>query len=162
MCHERREDQPPLKSAFTTTLARRSVASWNERTNDSAIASSSSGNRWPYRSSVTLIDEWPMRDWIAFGWAPAAMASATLVCRRSWNRHDTPAGCLRFGEVVSQEARRRQRIARCIGEHQGIGPGCANDSMWAASSEAVNGEIVIERTPAAVFGSFRKNDRSSS
>lgn len=48
MCHERREDQPPLKSAFTTTLARRSVASWNERTNDSAIASSSSGNRWPY------------------------------------------------------------------------------------------------------------------
>ena len=27
---------------------------------------------------------------MAFGWAPAAIARATLLCRRSWNRHDTP------------------------------------------------------------------------
>ena len=45
---------------------------------------------------------------------------------------------------MRQEARRRQRMP----------------AAWAANSEAVNGEIVIERTPADVFGSFRNNDRS--
>ena len=51
------------------------------------------------RSSVTVIDEWPMRDWIAFGCAPAAMANATLVWRRSWRRQFTPA----FGFATVQK-----------------------------------------------------------
>ena len=33
---------------------------------------------------------------IAFGWAPDAIARATLVWRRSWNRHFTPAAASAF------------------------------------------------------------------
>ena len=62
---------------------------------------------------------------------------------------------------MGQEARRRQRPTRGVGEHEAHrGPACAYASMCAASSEAVNGEIVIDRTPAAVFGSFRRYERS--
>ena len=43
-----------------------------------------------------MIVLWPMRTWIAFGWAPDAIASATLVWRRSWNRHFTPAAASAF------------------------------------------------------------------
>src|SRR5947207_11331359 len=35
-----------------------------------------------------------MRAWMAFGWAPWAMASATAVCLRSWNL--TPSSPTRF------------------------------------------------------------------
>lgn len=45
----------------------------------SAIYPSNSGKRWPYRSRVMLIVEWPMRRWIALGWAPWLMARATAV-----------------------------------------------------------------------------------
>ena len=38
-----------------------------------------------------MIDAWPIRAWIAFGWAPDAMDRATLECLKSWKRHDRPA-----------------------------------------------------------------------
>ena len=140
--------QPPPKSPFTTTRERRRVASWSERPNASAIASSSSGNRWPYRSSVTLIDEWPIRDWIAFGCAPAAIASATLVCRRSWNRHDTAAAACALEKWCVRKLDDDSGLPAALANTSASGPGCAKRSRWAASSEAVNGEM-RDRTHAS-------------
>ena len=90
------------------------------------------------------------------------MASATLVCRRSWKRHDTPAAFCALEQWCVRKLDADSGLPAALANTKASGPACANDSRWAANSEAVNGEIVIERTPAAVLGSLRKNDRSSS
>ena len=65
---------------------------------------------------------WPMRAWIAFGWAPSAMARATLVWRRSWNRHETPAArwaCLKWWVRKLDD----DSGAGGVREHEAVGPG---------------------------------------
>jgi hypothetical protein len=72
---------------------------------------------------VIVIEAWPIRAWIAFGWAPDAMDRATLVWRSSWNRHDRPASRGGPAEVVGPEARRRQRVAGGVREHEAVRAG---------------------------------------
>jgi hypothetical protein len=52
----------------------------------SASCSPMLGNRWPYRSRVTVIEECPSIAWIDFGCPPSPIARATAVWRRSWTR----------------------------------------------------------------------------
>jgi hypothetical protein len=101
-------------------------------------------------SSVTLIDEWPIRTWIAFGCAPSAIARATLVCLRSWNRHASPTAssaglkwcCQKLDEINGLPAR--------FGNTSESRPGTVNRSTCSARIAAVSREIVIDRIPAAV------------
>ena len=106
---------------------------------------------------------WPIRAWIAFGWAPdgdgqgdAGVAEVVEPARHAGSRPG-PA------EVVGLEARRRQRVAGGVREHEAVGLGRANSRRCGrASIAAVHAEIVIERTPAVVFGGWRIHEPSSS
>jgi hypothetical protein len=69
---------------MTTPPAGRTVACI--ASSRSRSMASDSGYRWPYRSSVKLTEVWPARTATSFGVAPAAIHSATAVCRRSWIR----------------------------------------------------------------------------
>src|SRR5215831_1813525 len=75
----------------STTVARGVVAGVsraprNTSSSRSVNASATDGNRWPYTSIVTVIEECPSRSWIAFGCAPSWMSNEAQVWRRSWSR----------------------------------------------------------------------------
>lgn len=47
--------------------------------------------------SVVVMDAWPQSSWISLGWAPAATARATAVCRKSWIRSgSSPVASMAF------------------------------------------------------------------
>ncbi len=64
------------QSAFRRCLARSLAFRQGRRRGDSAASASEPGNRCPYRSSVTVIDEWPMNVCSALALTPAAIISA--------------------------------------------------------------------------------------
>src|SRR4051794_22136898 len=126
------------------------------------MASSNSGNRCPYRSSVMLIDEWPIRDWMALGCAPAAIANATLVWRRSWKRHAIPARACARAKWLDKKLDDDSGLPAPFVNTSASGVVFVIMSKCPDSNPAVNGEIVIDRTPADVFGSLRRNEPSAS
>src|SRR3546814_14852174 len=107
------------------------------------------------------MEEWPIRDWSAFGCAPAAMARATLVWRRSWKRHDTPAAVRALAKWLERKLDEDSGLPAPFAKTSSSGPGFAWRSRWAPRSDAVKGAMVIDRTPAAVLGSLRRKERRS-
>lgn len=103
-----------------------------------------------------------MRVWIALGWAPAAMASATLVCLRSWTRHCTPAFASARRKWLFQKLELTSGLPAAFGNTSPSTPASAYASRCEVNRFAVNCEIVIERIDAGVFGSLRSHSPLSS
>lgn len=101
-----------------------------------------------------MIEEWPILVWMAFGWAPSAMARATLVCLRSWNRHDRPAARSALEKWCCQKLDEINGLPTVFPNTSPSGPGATNRSMCSLRRSAVTGDTVIERNEAGVFGSY--------
>src|SRR6478752_4088877 len=95
-----------------------------------------------------------MRTWMALGWAPAAMARATLVWRRSWKRQSTPAFAFASFQKWVWKLEWISGVPVVVWNTSVSGPG-SRSARSSLSIAAVLDEIVIERMPADVFGSVR-------
>jgi len=74
------------RSTRTTAFRAGSAADLAIASSTSVTRSSAPGSRCPYRSRTTLTLVCPARTATSFGDAPAAIHSATALCRRSWSR----------------------------------------------------------------------------